>query len=442
MESIKTKLARLPKKPGVYFFKNASGAVIYIGKAVILRTRVRQYFLKTSDTSPKTEALRAAIRDVRWQECESEVDALIEEAKLIKKYKPRFNVIFRDDKQYAYACVTDEKPYPRLFITHQPRKVKMVNVAYQKCVGPFTDSSALRATVRLLRSIYPYCISRPGTLKRAPLEAARARSAPLPRTGRACFDYHIGRCTGVCADPTKQTETKRNITMIVNILSGKRRTILARLKRSMKVAAKAEHFLKADEYKRQIEKLESVFSHSLWLEPERIKRPDEWPEVESALKSFLGTQKPIRRVECYDISNISGTNAVGSMVVFENGKPNKSQYRKFRIKYSGETPNDPKMMAEVLSRRLNHPEWPKPDLIILDGGKGQLSMVGEVLPKSQLVCALAKEQEELYLPDTSLPTRAESLGRPVLFFVQRIRDEAHRFAVLYHRKLRGKGALV
>lgn len=414
---VKKKLGRIPKKPGVYFFKDRAGKIIYIGKAAVLRARVGQYFRKASDESPKTGRLRNEIADVGWKVCGSELDALIEEARLIKRHLPRFNIIFRDDKNYAYACISNEKPYPRIFKTHQPQQ-------QMRCIGPFTGVGALKEVLRMLRAIYPFCTLRPSHYK------------------RPCFDTHLGRCTGVCADPSKTAETKRNIYTIAHILSGKRQSILTKLKVAMKKASQREDFKKASEFKRQIEKLDDVFSHHFLLMREEEKRREafsqEWPEVERVLKKLLRTARPIRKVEGYDISNISGKYAVGSMVVFENGTADKNQYRKFKIRYSGEEPNDPKMMAEVLTRRLKHPEWPLPDLMLLDGGRGQLSVVGRVLSKNQFVIALAKEKEEIYVPHAFHPISAASLGKPFLFFVQRVRDEAHRFAVTYHRKLRGR----
>ncbi|MBI3685217.1 GIY-YIG nuclease family protein [Candidatus Azambacteria bacterium] len=420
MERLKAKLKAVPQKPGVYFFKDKADTIIYIGKALVLRARVRQYFTKIKGESPKTEALRTAIRAIGWKVCGSEIDALIEEAKLIKKHHPRFNVIFRDDKNYAYACATNEKPYPRIFITHQPTKIP---TRYSLCVGPFTDAFALRYTVRMLRAAYPYCAARPLSLK------------------RACFDYHLGRCTGACADPKMYVRTEKNISAILHILSGARKGILGRLEKAMKKSARKEEFTKANEYKHRIEYLKKVFAHGPSLD--RVWRHEktnssEWPLVQEALQKLLGAARDIHRVEGYDISNISGKFAVGSMVVCENGFPAKSQYRKFRIQYSGDMPNDPKMMAEVISRRLRHAEWPAPDVILLDGGKGQLGAVMRVLPKTQLVMALAKENEEIYFAKKSRPVRAETLGKPFLFFVQRLRDEAHRFAITYHRKLRGR----
>lgn len=424
MQQLKNKLKKVPQKPGVYFFKDKAERIIYIGKAINMRNRVAQHFSVNRDESPKAAALRKEIRNMGWKMCESGIDSLIEEARLIKKYAPRFNIIFRDDKNYAYACITAEKPYPRMFVVHQPEKTIKGAPLYQKSIGPFTSVFALKQTLRLLRGVYPYCLARPNSLR------------------RPCLDYHLGRCLGACVDRKVHARTKRNIHIIIQILSGERKGIMRKLRGAMKAAAHAQEFVKAEEYKQHIERLEDVFAHAPSLEqpwrPVREKNPAEWLSVERVLRALTRAARTIHRVEGYDISNISGKFAVGSMVVFMNGYPDKKQYRKFKIKYSGDTPNDPKMMAEVLSRRFTHQEWPMPDLILLDGGKGQLGAAGRVIPQRQLICALAKENEDIYLPRSSHPIRASSLGTPFLFFVQRIRDEAHRFAVSYHKKLRSK----
>lgn len=424
MERVAQKLKALPKTPGVYFFRNARGGVVYVGKANILRNRVRQYFTRRGDEHPKIAALRKEIADITWIECASEVDALIEEARYIKKHRPKYNVILRDDKNYFFVCITAEKEYPRIFITHQPDNQKN-GIACAEVLGPFTDGTALKETLKMLRNIYPYCTSRPAK--------------------RPCFHFHLGRCTGACAYPAARPQTKKNIRAIINILNGKRQTLLKKMERDMKEAAKREQFVKAEEIKRRIERLRTIFAHTTSIarfSEIRMPRAEQWEEAHRALETFLHAAQPIARVECYDISNIGGKYAVGSMAVFENGTPNKQEYRKFRIKFSGAEPNDPKMIAEVLARRIRHAEWKTPDLIIVDGGATQLAAALSVLPREQHVISLAKQREEIYTPRSPLPTPAQTLGDATLFFLQSIRDEAHRFAVSYHRKIRSKGFIL
>lgn len=420
MKQFAEKLKKLPKVPGIYLFRNARGSVMYVGKAVVLRNRVRQYFTKRADEHPKIAALRAEIADISWIECASEIDALIEEARYIKKHRPKYNILLRDDKNYFFVCITAEKEYPRVFITHQPGNQKN-GVACAEVLGPFTDGTALKETLKMLRNIYPYCASRPSK--------------------RPCFHYHLGRCTGACAYPAARAQTRRNIRAIANILSGKRQTLMKKLERDMKEAAKREQFTKAKEIKKRIERLRTIFEHKMTIarfSEIHMPRAEQWEEARRVLEQFLHISHPIARVECYDISNIGGKYAVGSMVVFENGTPNKNEYRKFKIKYSGTEPNDPKMIAEILSRRIRHAEWQTPDLIIVDGGPTQLAAALSALPETQSVIALAKQREEIYTPRSPLPTPAQTLGDATLFFLQSIRDEAHRFAVSYHRKIRNK----
>ncbi|MEK7493716.1 MAG: GIY-YIG nuclease family protein [Patescibacteria group bacterium] len=424
METIASQLKKLPSSPGVYFFKNRESKVIYIGKASILKNRVRQYFARQAAQFPKTAALQKEITRVEWKICESAIDALIEEARYIKAYRPKYNVVFRDDKNYLFVCITAEKEYPRIFISHQPEKDKKL-VALQrgmKIIGPFTDGAALKQTLRNLRRIYPYCT---------------ARSSKKP-----CFDYHLGKCLGACAYPAARAQTKKNIRAIENILSGKRQQIIKKLEKEMKRAAKEELFRDAEEIKHKIIYLQKIFAHRPALERLALSNESNevaWEKIQGSLQKFLATTRTINRVEGYDISNISGKYAVGSMVVFESGAPNKSEYRKFKIRYSGDEPNDPKMMQEIFSRRMLHDEWQKPDLIIIDGGRGQLSAARAVLPANQLVFAIAKREEEIYTPTSPHPLPSSRLGNECALFIQRIRDEAHRFAVSYHRKVRSKG---
>ena len=424
METIARQLEKLPSSPGIYFFKNKKDEVIYVGKASVLKNRVRQYFARAAERSPKLAALHKEIAHIEWKVCASAIDALIEEARYIKAYRPRYNVVFRDDKSYLYVCITAEKEYPRIFITHQPERDKKLTLLQRglKVIGPFTDGTALKETLRHLRRIYPYCATRPSQ--------------------KPCFDYHLGKCPGACAYPAARAQTKKNIQMIARILSGKRQQIIKKLEKDMKNAALEERFQDADDIKHKIISLRTIFAHRQALERFALRTESdsaEWETIQASLQKFLATSRLIRRVEGYDISNIGGKHAVGSMVVFENGAPSKNEYRKFKIKYSGSEPNDPKMMQEIFSRRLTHKEWQKPDLIIIDGGKGQLSAARAVLPANQLMLAIAKREEEIYTPSSMLPTPSSRLGNECALFIQRVRDEAHRFAVSYHRKVRSKG---
>ncbi|MEK7520201.1 MAG: GIY-YIG nuclease family protein [Patescibacteria group bacterium] len=424
-EKLLRKAQTAPRTPGVYFFKNVRRVVLYIGKANNLRVRLRQYFQAGDDRLRKTSRMLEEATTLSWNVCASEADALITEAQLIKKYTPKFNVILRDDKQYLYVGITKGEPYPRIFLTHQPAKISKQNLGGQtRFIGPFTSGYAVKEIMRLLRRVYPYCTCRAG-LK------------------RPCLQYQLGRCLGATAKPETRPQTKRNVNAIAAILSGRRQSLACSVERSMRTASRAQEFQKAHRYKTQLDMLRDIFEHRGFLtDITPLRRPPAaWSAVEEKLRNVSRAPHFIRRVECYDISNISGKYAVGSMVVFENGIPAKSEYRKFRIKFSGDTPDDPKMMREVLARRIKHAEWPTPDLIIVDGGKTQLNAALAVLPPKQTVIALAKRNEELRTPSRTLPIPAASFGEPVLHFVQQIRDEAHRFAITYHKKLRSQSVL-
>ena len=438
MKDIKGQLKNMPKSPGCYLFKDEKGKIIYIGKANVLKNRVSQYFQKQSNLSLKTQRLVENVFSISFIKCESDIDALIQEASLIKEHHPKFNVLMRDDKNYFFVGITKED-FPRIFITHQPLKAKSYELK-ANYIGPFTDGFALKQTLKILRNIFPYrhCVKMPK---------------------KPCLQYHLKRCLAPCAERSDLEETrsvgkgltfsgskevKKNIRKITKILSGKKQTVLKKLEKEMKNFAEKENFERASEFKKKVESLGKIFAHQSSLENfKRIKRKTNWEEIEKYIQNILGTKNKISRVECYDISNISGKNAVGSMAVFKDGAPDKKEYRKFNIKFSGDEPNDPKMMYEVLERRIKHAEWKNPDLIILDGGIAQLNTGIKAIGKKYPIISIAKRNEEIYLavepPSRScLPIPTADMPSNVKFFFQQIRDEAHRFAVTFHRQKRSK----
>jgi len=423
-KKIKERLAKLPRKPGVYFFKDKKRKIIYIGKANDLRARARQYFTREKNRHPKISALVAEIARLDWQECESGIDALIQEARLIKKHHPKFNVLMRDDKNYFFIGVSREN-FPCIFITHQPVSFLKAKSYKLKAdfIGPFTDGAALKQTLKILRRIFPYRFCR----------KAPKRPANIRELTRDFMPYAI---------PKTKAEIRRNIKITTGFLTGKKQSIIKKLERLMLKNARAENYQSAEKYKNQLENLRNISAHRSFLMFRSRESKHDWNMIQTQIQSILmfrfPASKHIRRVEGYDISNIGGQYAVGSMVVFENGEPSKNQYRKFKIKYSREEPNDPKMMAEILARRVKHTEWPTPDLIIVDGGITQLNAARSVLPKSQPIIAIAKKEEEIYIPEKRAPIPAEKIGKEFKLFARHIRDEAHRFAITYHRKLRGQ----
>jgi len=432
---ISNKAKRAPHTPGIYIFKNKKSP-IYIGKAADLKNRLSSYFRVNSGEKVR-QLLQEATR-LEWIKASSEVEAFLKEAELIKKYRPKYNYLLRDDKNYFYVGITREK-FPRIFITHQPYKIQKSKIKNQNerlklkndYLGPFTNGVALKSVLKLLRRVFPYCTCK--TLHQRP-----------------CLNAEIGRCPGYCctmyATSKKKLENdyRETIRNIIAVLSGKKKRILTDLKRSMNNAVKKEDFEKAGKIRDQIEGLENIFSHRPFLEARPlIGSRTSYHFIAEYIRNLLGTKSPFSRVEGYDISNISGQEATGSMVVFIDGLPEKSEYRKFKIKtVSGA--NDVAMLQEIIRRRLAHPEWPYPDLMLIDGGKPQLNAVLKILWESDFpqkvrlpkVAALAKREEELYIQERKTPIKLSTLPQNVALFFQRVRDESHRFAKKYHHKLR------
>ena len=416
---------KAPSKPGIYSFLNKAGKILYIGKAVNLKLRLLSYAdLKT--LGPAKEKMVKESSRVKWLELESEAEALIEEAISIKAHRPRYNIVFRDDKQYFFVAFTKER-FPRIFLTHQPRKTEVRlqgrNRSRTSVVGPFTDGASLKNVLRNLQRAFPYCTCK-------------------EKHKRPCVRSEIGRCLEICClknppenDPREKTY-KKNIRAIKNILRGRRRDVLKSLEREMNQFSKKQNFEEAKKKRDQFFALENVFRHAPIIKRELN------PEHAKALvlaKDLLSLPDLPRRIEGYDISNIQGTNAVGSMVVFESGEPKKEDYRLFKIRYK-KTPDDTAMHQEVLLRRLKHDEWPLPDLFLIDGGLSQLNAAKKVLELYKLnipVVGLAKREEELWVSSLrKFPLK--QLSPILLHLFQHIRNESHRFAINFHRKRRSK----
>ena len=434
------KIIQLPAAPGVYTFKRGR-EFLYIGKAANLKERIKQH-----------EDLLSLATKLGYLKTDSEIEALILEANLIKKYKPKYNVVWRDDKNYFYVGITKED-YPRVFLTHQPlREVQSKKYEETKKrifkssdfrlqpshVGPFVDGSALKATLKILRKIFPY------------------RSCKnLPK--RPCLWYQLSRCPAPCLlrsnlgkqIPDLETKIKKegqkNVRNIMKILQGKRIQVITNLKKEMKESSLAQDFERAAKIRDQIMALEKVISHAkIFSEAVDVehKKEKEWEIIQKILQKVLKTKKEISRIEAYDVSNIQGQEATGSMVTFINGQPDKNFYRKFKIKISGR-PNDIAMLKEILIRRLAHSEWKYPDLILIDGGKAQLnaalqcSMNLKFISRIKIM-ALAKKHNELFVEGRKEPISLKKLPRKIFNLILQLRDEAHRFALSYHKKLRKK----
>lgn len=545
-KELEESLKLVPTLPGCYIYYDKNGEIIYVGKAKNLKRRVSSYFHKKHDRV-KVAVLVSKIEKMEYIITDSEVEALILEAHLIKKHKPKYNILLKDDKKYPYFLITDED-YPRITVVRK----KNINPDKGKFYGPYTNSRAMYSTLDFLKKIFPL------------------KQCKTPKfSNRPCLYYHIGKCMAPCQGKVTPQEYQNIVAQVELFLSGKQTELIKKLKTQMEEYAKNEQYEKAarmrDSYLdlqktlehqkvvyenarlnediiavlyeegifavtilliregRLIDKkdftyfvenedkdeffktffqeyystlmlefpdkivstdLENIGDKQLyqdWLEiishkkikisygkskqgrelaqlaqknvqnlfeNARIKKlasiRDDFNEVGAYLQETLKLTNFPNRIECYDISHIQGTNTVGSMVVFYNGMSKKTAYKKFKLKTTEGKPDDFLSMKEVLTRRLSRlgeKNWEKPDLIIIDGGKGQLSSVMEVVEEMGITgidfVSLAKREEEVFLPHQSKSIRIP-MNSNAMFLIQRIRDEAHRFAITYHRSLRSK----
>lgn len=417
-ERIQLPKGGLPDDPGVYIMKNAAGVVIYVGKASVLKRRVTSYWRIHEQLSRhQVVDLIADVMKIEVEVTPTVLEALILEANLIKKYKPKYNIMQKDDKSFLYLAISKD-PYPKPLFIRGHELEREGSKKYKAVFGPYLQPMALRAALKLVRRFIPWSTCTP------PEEGKRKR---------ACFDYHIGACPGVCIGAVSKQDYARVIHHLILFFEGKAARLKKELEKDMKRAAKELRFEDAEKLKRQVYALEHINDVA-------ILTRDESAHFGHPRKTDL----PINvfgRIEGYDISNISGTSAVGSMVVFEDGEPKKSQYRKFKIK-TVKGANDYAMLREVLRRRF-HNNWPHPDLLMIDGGWGQVNIAKAVLREFQLdipLVGIAKgfdRKQDRLIYSRSNP----ELGRIVEQYkivLQRLRDEAHRFAIGYHRKLRSK----
>lgn len=407
---------KLPKFPGVYLFRDNKNKVIYVGKAINLKNRVSSYFQKNLQNT-KTAALVEKIVTIDFFEVTSDFEALLLEAKLIKQYQPFFNASLKDDKDYLYIIFTKEE-FPKV-TTGRKRDTEKALVYF----GPFTSAKAARDTLKLARRIFPF------------------RTNCRPNSGKACLSSHIGLCPGVCSGKISAVDYRRSLRGLKSFLSGNTQKLLSELKRQMQTTAKKMHFEEASALRDKIVSIERTTA--------RYEEVDKYLEGPAALFGVyqlqlsdfaekLGLKELPRRIECYDISNFQGKESVGSMVVLVDGKIAKDEYRRFKIKTVSGI-NDPASIAEVIRRRLRN-DWDFPNLIVVDGGQTQLSAAAEVLAELNVkipVIGLAKRNEEVHFLGEKKTLKLPK-NSPALMLLQRIRDEAHRFAITYHRKLRSR----
>jgi excinuclease ABC subunit C len=382
----------LPSTPGVYLMRNKRGVIIYVGKAVNLKRRVSSYFTRPQDA--RISALVNEVVAIDHEDAGSALEALIVEAARIKEFLPFYNIEQKDDKSFTYVEFTEED-YPRVQLVRGRSPIK------GRRYGPFLADRPIREGMQILRRIIPYATHAPGKLGERP-----------------CFDYQIGLCPGTCAGLVDRRTYRAAIRKLELILSGKQKQVTAILKRDMRAAAHALEFERAEKIRRTLFALEHVNDTSI-ITREEVQRDRERTV----------------RVEGYDISNTMGNQSVGSMVVFVNGEPEKASYRLFKIK-SVSQPDDYASLAEVISRRIGHDEWPMPDVFLIDGGAGQVHAVKTVLRGAGIkvpVVGIAKGAERKR--DDIIGAVPHTVSVETLI---RVRDEAHRFAIKNHRKMRGK----
>lgn len=386
-----SKIKKFPEVPGIYIMRDAKRSPLYIGKASSLRHRVLSYFQRPQET--RLEKMLEQIKLIEIQKTDSVIEALFLESNLIKKYKPKYNIKLKDDKTFLGIFITKED-WPRIMPARITQKLPE-----GEFFGPFPSSGQVREALQILRKIFPFRVS------------------CKPLSGKACFEYHLGMCPGVCTGKIDQKDYQRTIKQIRLFLRGHKKEVIRDIEKQMKELAKKMEFEKAAKLRDTIFALKHIQDVALIAEDD-LKHPEDVPV----------------RIEAYDISNISGCFAVGSMVVFTEGLIDKNNYRKFKIKTvppAGGGANDVAMLCEILQRRFSHDEWPHPDLILVDGGRGQINGAKEVLKNKKLIIPVIgiakgpKRDKDEIITDDKL-----SVDKKLLL---RVRDEAHRFAISYYR---------
>ncbi len=436
---LEKKLEELPKTPGVYFHKDAKGEIIYVGKAAVLRNRVRQYFQKSRGRDPKTEALVVEIADLDWMCVDSEIEALFLEAEMIRRYMPRYNIDLRDDKAMSYIRIDYDSDYPTVTTTRRPLDDGA------RYFGPYFSTLAVRQSLKLLRRIFPFATRK------------------IPGQKRATLHYHLGLDPGLEEGRTSLEDYRANLRKLIAIIQGKRKNIINELERDMKRAAKAQNFEQAARLRNQLFWLRGLDTQVIFSDKEFLDISKD--HALNELVNLLSLDNFPYRIEGYDISHQQGSDVVASMVVFTNGVSNKAEYRKFKTKFDHN--NDFYNMNETLKRRLaerNRKAWGLPSLVLIDGGKGQLDAAIKARDASGYqqipFIGLAKREEQVVIQKgksnvTLNESTLQSLGgftsesedfilvnlphnTNLVKLLQRIRDESHRFAVSYHSVLKVK----
>lgn len=413
----------MPTESGVYLFLNEKGKVLYVGKAKNLKNRVSSYF-QNHDLLEKTKQLVSKIKKIDYIVVTSEIESLLLEANLIKKYVPPYNVRFTDGKGYPFIRITIKNDYPAVLVNRKTEDPKSLYF------GPYPNVGAMRLVLKTIRKIFPF-------------------QSVVNHGNKICLYNHLGLCPCASALNSKEAkeEYRKTIRYIVIFLKGDIKKVTKSLEKERNDLSKKESYEEAAKIQKKIDAIKLVtenitpaFEYDTNPNLYSDLREKEMSELKNTLSEngvFIALAK---RIECFDISNISGKHATASMVVFTNGQKDSKWYRRFKIR-SEEKPNDFLMMQETMRRRLNHSEWPYPNLLIVDGGRGQITSARKALLEKMInipIIGLAKREETIITSDfkeIKLPKNS-----PALQLVMRIRDEAHRFAITYHKKLRSKYA--
>ncbi|MFA5871638.1 MAG: GIY-YIG nuclease family protein [Parcubacteria group bacterium] len=409
--NLKSKISNLPKSPGVYEFRDKQGKILYIGKATSLKDRVSSYFhsrshLEYFEDRPQIGGMIPLVADIKVHETDSVLEALILEANLIKKHLPKYNVREKDDKSFGYFVITKEE-FPRVLAVF---KTQLGKYQAESIYGPYMSKHQMETALKLIRKIFPF-------------HSIKAK------TEKGCLDFQIGRCPGPYAGAISKKDYLKNIHGIEMILRGKKKNLLTQLEKQMKSYSKDKEFEKAAQARNRIFALEHIRDIALISE-----------DMVSKGLAISADKIENTRIEAYDVSNIGGDFATGSMVVFAGHKPDKSQYRKFKI-ITIKGIDDVGMMREMLRRRFQN-DWPLPDLIFVDGGKGHLNMAenvvsefGHDIPVVGVAKGSTRKKVDMYYNKEALVFQSVISDEGL---VERIRNEAHRFAIGYHKKLRKK----
>jgi len=432
LETIRKHIAGFPKTPGVYLMKDSEGRVLYVGKAKDLRSRVMSYFQPSADLlntrGPDICRMVDRVVDIEVLECESEVDALLKEARLIKDIQPPHNAMLKDGKTFPYIEITVGDDFPGVYVTRTPR------LKGSKLYGPFLASSAVRDAMNALQKVFKF--------RTCELEINDGDDSR--KFFRPCLLHAINQCTAPCAALIDKEEYRKDVDRLKKFLASKRTVLIRQMNKEMEEASKTRHYEEAGKIRDRLKAIQS-------LELSGDVTEDVQPEVFfidpraglERLAELLDLETPPRCMECIDIAHLQGEATVGSLVCFIDGRPFKSGYRRFRIG-TVEGVDDYAAIREVISRRYRYAaegEELYPDVILIDGGLGQLhaglEVFGEMNARPPMVISLAKREEEVYIQAKSAPVRLPR-NNEALRLLQQMRDEAHRFAQAYHHKLREK----